>query len=594
MNKFTYLLRAFTVLICLVFSSCDPKEPPIEDEAIKEKFTVFAAMIAEPDRLNPLLTTSGYSRQIHEQLFHSLVEMNPTTYEAIPGLAKDRPEVKEITDGPHAGGLTYTYELYDGINWSDGNPLTVKDVEFAFKILFNYNIAEAAAHRGFYTSIVSFDIDPGNNRRFTITTNEKYINGEAALSSIQPLPSHTLDPENLLAAYPLNDMLSQGETLSEEEPMKQFAAQIASAAYTRDGDKLVSSGPYILTNWEEGQLISMTRNDNWWVDKMEGGHPSYQAYPDSLVYRIIPDQATAITALKDGLVDVLEQVDAKTFVDLREEEGGFVKEHFNFYSPDMFVYYYVALNNGDELLADKKVRRALAHLVDVKLLIDRGFFGLATPLNGPVLPGKSYYPDDLPNIELNIEEASRLLAEAGWEDVNNDGTLDKEIDGERVDLKLEYLAVPGSRFAAILSSILKDNAEQVGIDITIVERDFRTMMMEDVANRKFQIYGAGAGGLPIPDDFKQLWHTESNTPSGTNRVQFGNAKTDALIDAIRIELDEDKRNAMYREFQEIVYEEQPMIFLFVPQNRILINKRFDADVYSIAPGHKINKFKLAK
>jgi peptide/nickel transport system substrate-binding protein len=591
MNKFIYLLSLFAVGASLMFTSCGSDSSA--DEAPVEKYTVYVGMNAEPDRLNPLLTTSGYSRQVYEQLFLTLVEMDPITFESVPALAKGRPQVKEITEGPHAGGLAYTYELYDGITWSDGTPLTAKDVAFAYKILFNYNIAEAASIRGFYTSIVSFDIDPANERSFTITTNEKYINGEAALNSMQPLPSHTLDPDNLLAAYSLNDLLSNGEVLAAEEPLKLFAEQITSASFSRDGDKLLSSGPYIVGKWEEGQLISLARNDNWWVDQMKGGHPTYHAYPDSIVFRIIADQATSITALKDGLIDVLENVDAKTFVDLRDGSG-YVKDNFNFYTPDMFAYYYVAINNGDVLLQDKRVRRALAHLVDVDILIERGFFGLATPVNGPVLPSKSYYAKDLPIIPLDLDEAQRLLSEAGWEDTNNDGTVDKEIDGERVEMKLEYIVTPGGRFGEILSALLKDNAEQVGIDITIVEREFRTMMSEDVATRNFQLFGAGARGLPIPDDFKQLWHTDSNTPSGTNRVQFGNAETDALIDAIRVELDEEKRNTMYREFQEIVYEEQPMIFLFVPQNRILISKRFDTKVYSIAPGYQLRDFKLAK
>jgi peptide/nickel transport system substrate-binding protein len=592
MNKLIYLLSVFAVVASILLTSCDPKDPPVDDAPV-EKYTVYVGMNAEPDRLNPLLTTSGYSRQVYEQLFLALVEMDPITFESVPGLAKARPEVKEITEGPHAGGLSYTYELYDNITWSDGTPLTVKDVEFAFKLLFNNNVAEAASMRGFYTSVVRFDVDPANERRFTITTNEKYINGEAALNSMQPLPAHTLDPENLLGTYTLNDILANSEELSEEEPMKKFAEQIVSASFSREGDKLLASGPYVLGKWEEGQLITMARNDNWWVDELAGGHPTYHAYPDSIVFRIIADQATAITALKDGLVDVLEAVDAKTFVDLREGND-YVKENFNFFTPDMFAYYYVAINNGDVLLADKQVRRALAHLLDIDILIERGFFGLATPVNGPVLPGKSYYAKDLPIIPLDLDESRRLLAEAGWEDTNNDGTLDKEIDGEQVEMKLEYIVTPGGRFGAILSSLLKDNAEQVGIDITIIEREFRTMMSEDVATRNYQLFGAGARGLPIPDDFKQLWHTSSNTPSGTNRVQFGNAETDALIDAIRVELDEEKRNAMYREFQEIVYEEQPMLFLFIPQNRILISKRFKTDVFSIAPGYQVSDFRLAK
>jgi peptide/nickel transport system substrate-binding protein len=336
----------------------------------------------------------------------------------------------------------------------------------------------------------------------------------------------------------------------------------------------------------------MKRDPNWWADKVPGGHPHLHAYPDSVVFKVISDQTTATNALRSELVDVAPALDANTFIELKEND--YLKERFDFLTTETFSFFFVAMNNKHPMLEDKRVRRAMAHLLDVQTIIDRVYAGLAVPVAGPVSPAKAHVNKDLALIEKDIEKAKALLVEAGWEDTNGNGTRDKMIDGELTEMEMEYIVTPGSKFAATLSELLKDGANQVGISIDIITREPRVMIQEDLANRDYFMYGYGAGGNQLLDDFTQLWHTSSNSPRGSNRWQFGNAETDALIDEINETMDVKKRTELYREFQQIIYDEQPLIFLFAPQERVVVSKRFEGNASRLLPNYRLRDFKLVE
>lgn len=599
MNKLLQSSTLAVLLFLLLFSvsSCiqDPKQEQEQTQAeqtgpkidFKHKDnTVHVRLPAEPDRLNPLLSVSGYSRFVHGNIFLPLLQLDSKSLEEVPYLVKARPSVSPINDGEYAGGTAYTYELREDAKWSDGKDITAADVIFSFKVLFNLNINEASPYRQSFFFLTDIQEDPNSSKKFTVYTNQAFFLAESSINGMTVLPAHAFDPDGLMAKFELADMIKDGSKVAQDAGMKAFAETFVSAPYSRDGDKLIGSGPYRLEKWEEGQMITMSKVDNWWVND---NHPHLVARPDSLVYRVITDQDLAVNALKDELVDISTQVDANSFISLKEDE--FMSEHYQFHTPDAFVYYFIALNNGDPKLADKRVRRALAHLVDVDYLVDEHFHGMATRMTSCVVPAKSYYDKSLKAIELDINKAKELLSEAGWTDSDADGVLDKKIDGKQETLELEYLVSPGSKLGNLMAEFLKDNAAQVGIQINIVPREFRTMMSQDVASRKYQMYGGAASGYPQDDDFSQLWHTSSNNPQGGNRTQFGNAQTDAIIDKIRVTLDDAERDALYKEFQQIVYEEQPMIFLFSPKERILISKRFDAEASVIRPGFDVTTFK---
>ena len=244
------------------------------------------------------------------------------------------------------------------------------------------------------------------------------------------------------------------------------------------------------------------------------------------------------------------------------------------------------MQNRNPKLSDKRVRRALALSIDMDMVIKDLYEGLAERVVGPFLPDKKYYNTSLKLLSMNLDEARKLLAEAGWKDSNGNGTVDKTIDGALVEMKLQYLYTAGSTFAENFCLLLKSNVQKIGIEIepAVVERK---VLGEKLRSGDYELAGNGAVGQPVPDDPKQFWHTDSAQPGGTNYARFGNAASDALIDAIQNAPDEATRNKLYLDFQQLIYDEQPFIFQINPMERIVIHQRFEPVVsrYGVSLQH---------
>lgn len=582
---------AALLMLSLFFGSCKDRPDTTEVAFKRGDNVVYARLPAEPDRLNPLLSTSTYARVVNEQLFLNLLHFNPETLELQPQLAKAPPTVREITEGPDAGGVAYTFEIHEAATWDDGRPITGHDLAFTLKAILNPKVS-AAHFRAYLEFISRVEVAEENPKRFTVFANKKYILGEPAISNMTVLPAHKYDPEGRMAPYTVADLADQEKAakLAESEPALQaFATAFNSTEYSREKDFISGSGPYALERWETGQKIELSRKKDWWGDPLQEEFPMLQALPDRLVFQIIPDQNAMLAALKDEQTDVTSQIDAEDFTDLKV--NSMVTDRYELYTPPALVYYFIGLNNKSPKLADKRVRRALAHLLDVDELINTLYHGLATRTIGPFHPTKPYYHDELPPIPYDPARARALLAEAGWEDTDGDGVVDKTLQGVHTELELDFIISSSSKFANNQALLFQDKARRAGVKINIVPKEF-TVLIDQVKKRDYEIYSSGWGQAPIPDDPKQLWHSDSDTPSGGNRVSFHNEEADKLIEQIQVTLNKEKREALYLEFQELIYEEQPYIFLFSPQERIAISKRFDAAASARRPGFFVQDFVL--
>lgn len=582
------------LLLVLLHFGCAPGSGPADSADIDFKRTdntVYARLPAEPDRLNPILSTNTYARVINELLFLNLLHFNPQTLELEPQLAKARPLVEEVNEGLYTGGVAYTFELHDEAVWDNGQPITAQDFVFTLKALLNPKV-NAAHVRAYLDFIKNVSIDPDNPKKFTVYSDGKYIIGETVVSNIPLMPEHRYDPEGLLRPFSLEAMTDpeQAARLADSNPALQaFADAFNSPQYSREAAFIAGSGPYAFEGWTTGQQIVLNKKDNWWGEGLAKTYPLLRAHPDKLVFKIIPDQTAALAALKDEQIDVTSQIDAKDFVDLQANES--VTDRYALHTPPSMVYYYIGINNKAPKLADRRVRRALAHLVNVDELIETLFYGLGKRTVGPFHPTKPYYHSELPLIEYSPEKARSLLAEAGWEDSNGNGIVDKTISGQLTELELEIMVSSGSKFANNQALLFQSNAKLAGIKINIAPKEF-TVLIDQSKQRNYELYSGAWAQDPIVDDPKQLWHSDSDTPSGSNRVSFSHPEADRLIDEIRETLDEQRRNALYLQFQEVIYQEQPYIFLFSPLERIAISKRFDAQASARRPGFFVNDFVL--
>jgi peptide/nickel transport system substrate-binding protein len=417
--------------------------------------------------------------------------------------------------------------------------------------------------------------------------NDTYFAGLEALTNVVPvLPRHILDPNKSLDTLSLVDLIkdpSPENQLKKHPFLKAFADQYLGEFYSRNPEGVNGAGPYKLVSWQSGQEIILEKKQAWWGDKLAVDNTAFQAFPDKLLFKIIPDPVTALVALKNEELDVMQNIAPEDFTDLSSDS--LAKKHFHFYTPSSLSSYYISLNTRLPILSDKKVRRAIAHAIDVEELIQEVFDGFGTRCATPLHPSSAEYNASLKPIPFSIAQAKKLLNEAGWKDTNQDGILDKKLNGKKTDLRIHYLANAGKSSSMTLAALIKSNAKKAGIDVIIDAKDANTLL-EKLRSRDFEMISAGRSITPQWSP-SQNWRTDADNRSG-----FGNAKTDAWIDEMEREPNAVKRWVISKKLQQEIYEEQPEIMLFCPQERLIIHKRFEADATPVWPGFYPLAFKL--
>ncbi len=578
---------------------CRPEAPKGEQEEIVDisKFkqkdnTVRVRMPIDPRTFNPILYTDSQSRLVFEYMFPYLMTYDPQTLEPIPQLAIAKPKVTNIETGPNAGNLAYTFTLHKEASWDNGTPVTGHDMTFTLKALFN-PLVPAAHLRSYFDFIAGVEVDEANPKTFTITTRKPYMLQELGLSSLPILPAYVYDPNGLMADIPLEDLtnVEKAKKLAEsDEALKTFADAFTSPLHNLEPAGVSGPGPYKLVSFETGQGTELVLKDNWWGKGMEEAFPSLSAYPEKIIFQVVKDQNTTIAAIKDEALDVAGRLDSKAFSDLEADEN--IQSIYALHKPSTFQFYFIGINTQSPLLSDKRTRRALAHLVNVEEVIEKLYYGYAEAITGPFHPKKPIAHKGLDPIDYNVEKARALLKEAGWEDANQDGILDREIDGERVNFSIIYLEYQASTFGSNMTLYFKEQAKRVGVDVKINAVD-RAVMVKDLTNRNFDLYGGALSpGHEPEEDPKSVWHTESDHPGGLNRMRFSHPRVDELIDELRLTTDEQARKKLFLELQEIIYDEQPAIFLFAPLERLAFHRRFEAQASSIRPGYRLGAFQL--
>ncbi|MBR9921891.1 MAG: hypothetical protein GYB31_13705 [Bacteroidetes bacterium] len=582
MNRF-FPLFLFTVLILANACKTDPKTEDQTDWKRSGNEMVIR-LESEPNGLNPVINVfNRYSSQVIQDMFQYLMIIDPVELELIPVLLKSKPEMEVIAEGPMAGGTVYHFEILEEAVWTDGKPVTAKDYEFTLKAVLNPALPLQQL-RAYFSSVADMKIDPDNPKKFSVFLDEKYIIAEEVLVGGAPvIPAHVFDPEGLLENFSVAQLAEEEnlKALEEDADLKAFAELFTSDAYSRDLDKLVGSGPYKLTKWESGQQLVLEKKENWWGDALSSNQKGLQAHADKIIYKPVNDVVAAATLTRSEEFDIVPLLDSKDFTSMRDDEK--MNSIYEFLTPTQMIFYLTYINTKDEKLEDKRVRRALAHLMDLDEIIEELFYGMGERIIGPIHPSKDYYNRDLKPVEYNTEMAAQLLTEAGWEDSNGNGTVDKTINGEVVEMRLEYMTTqtPASQNIALA---FVENAKKVGVEVELVTKEFQTWR-EEMNQRNYDLAGAGLGAQPILDDLYQVWHTSSDTPTGYNRMGFGNARSDELLEEIRVTFDKTERDKLYMELQEIIYEEQPVIFLLAPQGRVMIHKRWDAFASVVRPGY---------
>lgn len=534
--------------------------------------------LSDPEGLNPLITNDAASSAIFNRVFEKLLEQDFETTDLYPVIAESRPTVSD-------DHLTYTFKIRKGVTFSDGKPLTAKDVVFTFKAVKNPLITDAAALRNYYESLA--DISAPDDYTVVITMSKPYFLAEYFLGGIWILPKHRFDPQSLTDSYTIAETNDMDKALANAS-MKKFATWYNTPEVKRDPALNIGTGPYKYDEWKTGESVSIARNERWWN---AGKDKWNSAYADKIIYKVVNDRSAAVVGVKNGEIDFMEAVPAAKYV---EEIDTVATPFIAKATITMQVYSYVGLNCQNPILQDKVVRKALAHCLDRDALIKQVVRGLATPVNSPIYNDRKEYDKNITGVGYDPAKAKALLAQAGWSDVNGDGVLDKMINGRMTPFVVSILVNAGNEAREAIAVAFSDELRKVGVKLDVRKLEW-SVFLENLRTRKFDLSIGAWVNDPIPSDPYQIWHSSQIGNKGSNYAGFSSPRADQLLEMNRVEFDESKRIAYMQEFQRIVADAQPYIFLWSPQHPAIYNKRLHGVRFSLVrPGYNPTQWWVPK
>jgi peptide/nickel transport system substrate-binding protein len=485
-----------------------------------EPDTIRFHMPQDPILLNPVIAEDAYSSVVCSRIFESLLERDRKTLKMKPMIAE------KWTIG--SDKLTYTFKLRRNIVFHDGKPLTSADVLFSYEMMMSDKVPNA--HKKVYYKDVQSVRAPD---AYTIVFRMKkpYAMALEHLGGFEVLPKH---------------IYSQGDFMKDERNLRGP----------------VGSGPYRFVEWKTGQRVVLTRFEAYWGEKPE---------IRKLEFTIIKNDAVALQALKKGDLD---SYNLRPLQWTRQTNSEKFHREFRKIKYLATSYRYIGYNMRREPFNDRRVRVAMAHLMDLERVKNTILEGLVEVTTGPFLPQSLQYNKKLRPLEYNPEKAIALLKEAGYERDAN-GRLAR--NGKPLEFELMFPA--GGGFADQMVSVIKEDFSKVGIQVQPRKLEFQTMLTK-INERDFQAVMLGWSSGIESDPF-QLWHT-SQKERGHNFTGFGDAASDALIEQARLTFDDAKRNAIYHKFHERVYHDQPYTFLYTSYALIAVSKRFtNVNVYPL-------------
>ncbi len=509
---------AFLVMVLplLLLAACDRERgsspPPRKGPGMPAYGdAIVAGSIGEPSTLIPILATDSASSDISGLVYNGLVR-----YDKNLQLEGDLAERWDIS----RDGLTITFHLRRGVTWHDGGEFTSRDVLYTYRVTIDPKTPTAYADS--FRQVLKAEAP--DDYTFRVTYARPFA---PALESwgMPVLPAHLLEGKDIT-----------------KSPLSRNP---------------VGTGPYIFRQWVAGQRVVLESNPNYYE-----GRPYIGRY----IYKIIPDSSTMYMELKAGGID---QMGISPIQYQRQTGTAKFASKFNKYRYPAAAYTYLAYNLRNPLFADKRVRQALTSAINKKEIIHGVLLGMGQVAHGPFKPGTWAYNPDVRDFDYNPQRAQALLAEAGWRDRNRDGILVK--NGK--PFQFTILTNQGNDQRLKSAVIIQYRLKAIGIDVKIRVIEWASFLSQFIDKGNFDAVLLAWTITPDPDIF-DIWHSSKTGPKEFNFIRYMNPEVDRLLEQGRSTFDMDERKRCYFRLQEILAEDQPYTFLYVPDALPVVSARF--------------------
>lgn len=406
------------------------------------------------------------------------------------------------TDWEMIDDLTWEFELVEGVKFHDGSDFNADVVKANIDRILDDDIA---SQRAFLYDMIT-DINVVDDHTIQFVTEYSFT----------PLPAHL--------AHNGGGMLS-GELIEADYEAMEDGEEPGSVI----NEGPVGTGPFVFESWTPGEEIRLVRNDDYW------GEP---AHLDSIVFKEVSEDSTRIAELETETAHITDPLSPSDVSRIEATEGVHVNNQ-----PSVSLSY-IGFNANKEPFDDPLVRQAISKAINKDAIIDSVYDGVGIPAIGPLAPDVFGYDDSVSGLEYNIEEAQELLAEAGYPD-GFSTTLWTNDQRERIDTAI----------------MVQSQLGEIGIDIEIQQVEWGAYL-ENTAAGEHDMFILGWSTVTGDADYGMypLFHTDNFGEPG-NRTFLDNAELDDLLIEARQNPDPDERAELYRQAQEILVEEAPMLYI---------------------------------
>jgi len=516
---------------------------------------IVLSTISDPKSFNPITSTETSTSIFTALMYEGLVTRNGVTLEPEPNIA-ERWDVS-------GDGLTWTFFIRPGVQWSDGAPLSAYDVEFTFNSL-----------------IYNKDIVPNSSRDIFSPDNKK-INVKAldSLSVRFTLPF----PFAPFLKMMTHEILPK-HRYTEAVARKTFPTQLSIKTPPAE---IVVNGPFLLDSYISSQKVIFKRNPKYWKKDAEG---NALPYLDRLIYVITADQNAELLKFLQGETDYVE-AKGEDFPELKKAEAG-----------ADFTVYRLGPRNGSSFLVfnqnqsidpatgktyvdevklnryrNDNFRKAIAHVIDKDNMVRIAMNGLGYPQISPMTPSEGYfYTGDVTQYPYDPQKAKEILAGEGFEDRNGDGFLE---DSEGRPLELSLVTNSGNNVRVKIAEIIRKDLQDLGVKVHFQVLEFNSLIQKlDNPPFEWDAIVLGLTGGDEPHYGRNVWHSGGQLHMWYPRQKSPSTDWEARIDEIFNtgvqEMDRAKRKELYDEWQRIAAEKQPFIYTVLSERIECIWNKF--------------------
>lgn len=479
---------------------------------------------ADPATLDPALNNAVDGAIVIVNLFEGLYKLDENN-KAIPGVAED---VKISDDGK-----TYTFKLKDGLKWSNGDPITAKDFEYAWKRVIDPTVAAEYAYQMSYIK----NADEVNQN--------KDIDGDGKIASMDDVGVKAVDDTTL--------------EVNLTEPCSYFLELTAfpcyfpvdksvvenNATWANDAKTYVSNGPFKMSEYAIKDKIVLEKNENY--------YNASNVKLDKLDIKLVRDETSAWASYKSGQFDMVDVVPQSEIQEALKDGSATAFEQLGTY------FYCINLSdkakdvNPDaaKALSDVKVRKALSLALDRKSIVDN-------VAKGGQIPAFSLVPEGIKDEDGNdftqkeyfkpegdLDEAKKLLAEAGYPNGEGFPTIVLTFN-------------PESGHGTIAQAVQDMWKTNLGINVELQSQEWK-VFQNTRNNKDYEIARHGwVGDYVDPMTFLDMWLSTS----GQNNAGYNNPKYDELVKAAKSETDTVKRTELMHQAEDIIIEDMPIIPIY--------------------------------